>query len=97
MTDIYYVLHRITLARLNLEEIYKEERASKRYKIAALKFTNQLLDKNALWAKYIFLHLFETRTPVPERFMAFPWPQINSKCLYLGLETQIDGNSLIWQ
>ena len=51
----------------------------------------------ALWAKYIFLYLFEMRTPVPERFMAFPWPQINSKCLYLGLVTQIDGNSLIWQ
>ena len=43
MTDIYYVLHRITLARLNLEE--KEERASKRYKIAAFKFTNQRLDQ----------------------------------------------------
>lgn len=62
MTDIYYVLHRITLARLNLEEIYKEERASKRYKIVALKFTNQRLGQMPR-VQNISFYIFLRRVP----------------------------------
>ena len=66
MTDIYYVLHRITLARLNLEEIYKEERASKRYKIAAFKFTNQRLDQMPC-GQNISFYIFLRRVPLYRR------------------------------
>ena len=55
MTDIYYVLHRITLARLNLEEIYKEERASKRYKIAAFNSPISDLIKCPVGKIYLFI------------------------------------------